>query len=69
MSILISSNLGVESEFAHDGDHNSVPARPKWADNLIYLAIDCLFRQYSCIILDHKLGSKLSPCTATMISR
>ena len=54
MPILISSNLGVEPEFAHDGDHNSVPARPKWADILISLAMNCLFRQYSCIILGHK---------------
>ena len=38
----------------HDRDHNSVAARPKWADILISLAMNCLFRQYSCIILRHK---------------
>ena len=68
-SILISSNLSLEPESAHDGDHNSVPVRPKWGGNLISLAIDCFFRQYSCIIFRHKPGSKRTPCTATMICR
>ena len=49
----ITSNLSFEPESAHDGDHNSVPVRPKWGGNLISLAINCLFRQYSCIILEH----------------
>ena len=53
MPILISSDLGVEPELAHDGDHNSVAARPKWAGILISLAINFLFRQFSCVILDH----------------
>ena len=52
--ILISTRTGAEPECAHDGDHNSVPARPKWAGILISLAMNCLFRQYSCIILRHK---------------
>ena len=68
-SILISSNLGAEPAFAHDGDPNSVAARPKWAGNLISLAINCLLRQYSCTVLAHKLGSKLTPSTATMRCR
>ena len=51
--ILISSNLGVEPEFAHDGDHNSVAVRPKWGGNLISLAMNCIFRQFSCVILGH----------------
>ena len=67
--VLVSPNLGVEPESAHDGDQSRRACNPKWGDYFIPLPLHCLFFQYSCMIFGHQLGSKLTQCTATMICR
>ena len=68
-SILISPNLGIEPESAHDGDQSRRACHLQWGDIFIPLPLHCLFFQYSWTVLDHNLGSKLTPSTASMICR
>ena len=68
-SVLVSPNLGVEPESAHDGDQSRRACHLQWGDIFIPLPLHCLFFQYNCIPSVHQLGSKLPPCTATMVCR
>ena len=59
----------VEPDSAHDGDQSRRAWHPKWWDISIPLPLDCLFFQYSCSPSEHKLGSKLTSWSATMVCR
>ena len=68
-SVLVSPNLGVEPESAHDGDQSRRPWHPKWGDISIPLPLDCLFFQYSCISRWLSRDLKLPSWTASMVCR
>ena len=68
-SVLVSPNLGVEPESAHDGDQSRRPCHLQWGDIFIPLPLHCLIFQYSCISLTDLPGCKLPSWTASMVCR